>query len=168
MPRRAGRRAARKKRTRSAVAAAGDFDASRYFRDADASVPQRRHDHDARPGPEIVRQPRTLVRAEATAFADELIRDRHLEVKRSASRWWRGIGAISTPRDLPVWKRWLSDNHSANWATTDAICGTLIGPLLLSRTHSSRGRVRQLGAPPQHVGPPCRGGRPRFRSSGEG
>src|SRR5581483_8669434 len=35
------------------------------------------------------------------------------------------------PRLLPVWKRWLSENHAANWATTDAICGLLIGPLIV-------------------------------------
>ena len=32
----------------------------------------------------------------------------------------------------PVWKQWLAENHSANWATTDAICGSLIGPLLVA------------------------------------
>ena len=35
-----------------------------------------------------------------------------------------------TPRLLPAWKRWLAQNLSANWATTDFICGALIGPLL--------------------------------------
>ena len=35
---------------------------------------------------------------------------------------------------LTRWKRWLSRNHSANWATTDAICGALIGPLLEDQT----------------------------------
>jgi 3-methyladenine DNA glycosylase AlkD len=38
-----------------------------------------------------------------------------------------------TPRLLPVWKGWLADGYSANWATTDAICGSLIGPLLRSQ-----------------------------------
>src|SRR5262249_30864227 len=37
------------------------------------------------------------------------------------------------PRLLARWKRWLSANHSANWATTDTICGMLIGPLLVQR-----------------------------------
>ena len=31
-----------------------------------------------------------------------------------------------------MWKRWLARNHSSNWATTDAICGYLIGPLVLA------------------------------------
>jgi 3-methyladenine DNA glycosylase AlkD len=35
-----------------------------------------------------------------------------------------------TPALLPRWKRWLATNQSANWATTDAICGVLIGPLV--------------------------------------
>ena len=35
-----------------------------------------------------------------------------------------------TPALLPRWKRWLANDHSANWATTDAICGLLIGPLV--------------------------------------
>jgi len=28
-------------------------------------------------------------------------------------------------------KGWLAKNHSANWATTDSICGSIISPLLL-------------------------------------
>src|SRR5262249_7009786 len=36
------------------------------------------------------------------------------------------------PRLLPAWKRWLARNYSANWATTDAICGQLIGPLIVA------------------------------------
>jgi 3-methyladenine DNA glycosylase AlkD len=31
-----------------------------------------------------------------------------------------------------VWKRWLTSNHADNWATTDAICGALVGPLLVA------------------------------------
>jgi len=38
-----------------------------------------------------------------------------------------------TPLLLPRWKGWLSANLSANWATTDAMCGLLIGPLLVDR-----------------------------------
>lgn len=67
----------------------------------------------------------------ALAFANALIGDRHLEVKGL------GIEALAcyrrefTPALLPVWKRWLAKNYSANWATTDSICGSLIGPLLV-------------------------------------
>ena len=68
---------------------------------------------------------------DAMAFADELIESRYLEVKsvgiEVVARYRRGF----TPRLLASWKRWLAGNHSANWATTDAICGALIGPLLL-------------------------------------
>ncbi len=34
---------------------------------------------------------------------------------------------------LPIWKRWLKNGYASNWATTDSICGHLIGPLLESR-----------------------------------
>jgi 3-methyladenine DNA glycosylase AlkD len=111
----------------------GSFDARRYFRGTDnlgfLNV-----------GTQPVRQmARALVRDHrdewglegALAFADALITDRHLEVKGL------GIEALAcyrrefTPNLLPVWKRWLSKNYSANWATTDSICGSLIGPLLV-------------------------------------
>jgi 3-methyladenine DNA glycosylase AlkD len=69
---------------------------------------------------------------EAMAFADVLIRDRYLEAKslgiEVVARYRREFG----PRQLPVWKRWLSDDHAANSATTDAICCYLIGPLLVT------------------------------------
>ena len=65
------------------------------------------------------------------AFANALIADPHLEVKsvgiEVVARYHRDFA----PGDLRIYKRWLSDNHSANWATTDAICGALIGPLLV-------------------------------------
>jgi 3-methyladenine DNA glycosylase AlkD len=68
---------------------------------------------------------------EAMAFANLLVRDKYLEVKslgiETVARYRRAF----EPRLLPVWKRWLSDNHSANWATTDAICCSLIGPFLV-------------------------------------
>ena len=35
------------------------------------------------------------------------------------------------PAHLGVWKCWFVSNYSANWATTDSICGSLIGPLLV-------------------------------------
>jgi len=37
-----------------------------------------------------------------------------------------------TPPLLRAWKRWLAGNYSSNWATTDSICGSLIGPLLVA------------------------------------
>jgi 3-methyladenine DNA glycosylase AlkD len=68
---------------------------------------------------------------EAMVFADALIADRHLEVKGVAIEVVARYRRDFTPRLLPAWKRWLAGNHSANWATTDAICGALIGPLIV-------------------------------------
>jgi 3-methyladenine DNA glycosylase AlkD len=69
---------------------------------------------------------------EAMTFAGVLIRDRYLEAKslgiEVVARYRRDFSA----RLLPVWKRWLSDGYAANWATTDAICCYLIGPLLVA------------------------------------
>jgi 3-methyladenine DNA glycosylase AlkD len=68
---------------------------------------------------------------DAMAFADVLIQDKHLEAKSVGIEVVARYKRAFRPRLLPAWKRWLSENHSANWATTDAICGALIGPLLL-------------------------------------
>jgi 3-methyladenine DNA glycosylase AlkD len=68
---------------------------------------------------------------DAMAIADILVEDRHLEVKSLGIELVARYRRDFTPRLLPAWKRWLTGNHSANWATTDAICGLLIGPLLL-------------------------------------
>ncbi len=69
---------------------------------------------------------------DAMAFADALIVDRFLETKSVGisvlARYRRSL----TPALLSRWKRWLANNHSANWATTDAICGELIGPVLVA------------------------------------
>jgi 3-methyladenine DNA glycosylase AlkD len=110
----------------------GDFDAARYFRG----------DHGLRFYNVGTGRMRQLARAiytarrdqwtedDAKAFADVLIVDPYLEVKsvgiEALARWkpWRrGL--------LPTVKRWLAGNHSANWATTDALCGLLLGPLLV-------------------------------------
>src|SRR5262245_35025565 len=124
--------AAARRRLAALSRPSGTFDASRYFRGADnlgfLNV-----------GTQTVRQlARGLVRdndeweiQDALAFANQLISDRYLEVKGF------GIEALAcyrrefTPALLPVWKRWLAKNYSANWATTDSICGSLIGPLLM-------------------------------------
>src|SRR6185369_16279864 len=68
---------------------------------------------------------------DAMAFADALIVDRHLEAKSVGIEVVARYRRDFTPRLLPAWKRWLAGNHSANWATTDSICGALLGPLLL-------------------------------------
>jgi 3-methyladenine DNA glycosylase AlkD len=111
---------------------AGDFDARRYFRGAAdlgfynvgtaAMRALARSIHTAHPDWSV---------DDAMRFADRLIVDRHLETKsvgiEVVARHRRGFTAALLPR----WKRWLAGNHSANWATTDAMCDLLIGPLLV-------------------------------------
>jgi 3-methyladenine DNA glycosylase AlkD len=111
----------------------GDFDASRYFRGpinfgfynvgTTAMRTLARSIHAAHKTDWSI--------AEAMAFADVLIEDRHLEAKSVGIEVVARYRHAFTPALLPAWKRWLAENHSANWATTDAICGSLIGPLLL-------------------------------------
>ena len=113
----------------------GTFDAARYFRDAgglgfynvgtDRVRTMARAIADRHKGDWTVR--------EALAFADALITDKHLEVKGLGIEVVAHFRRDFTPALLPAWKRWLADNHSANWATTDAICGLLIGPLVATR-----------------------------------
>ncbi len=70
--------------------------------------------------------------ADALAFADLLIRDERFEVKGVAIETLARFRRQFAPRHLPIWKRWLAQNHAANWATTDSMCGSLISPLLLA------------------------------------
>ena len=112
---------------------AGNFDASRYFRGAgDLGF--------YNVGTEAMRALARSLHADhhdrwsiddALAFADALIGDRYLEVKSVGIELVARYRRDFAPSHLAVWKRWLADNHSANWATTDSICGSLIGPLLL-------------------------------------
>ena len=112
---------------------AGDFDASRYFRGDHrlgfynvGTAPMRalaRSIHAAN-------RDRWSV-DDAMAFADALIVDRYLETKSVGIEVVARYRRDFAPALLRRWKRWLSGNHSANWATTDAMCGTLIGPLLV-------------------------------------
>src|SRR4029077_6407531 len=60
-----------------------------------------------------------------------LMPDRHLEAKSVGIEVVARYRRQFAPRLLPAWKRWLARNYSTNWATTDAICGVLIGPLLV-------------------------------------
>ena len=109
------------------------FDASRYFRDAGGlqflNIGTDRVRAMAR---DVVRAHPDWSLNEAVQFADTLIRDRHLEVKGIAievlGRYWRTF----TPSLLRTWKSWLANGYASNWATTDAICGLLIGPLILA------------------------------------
>ena len=114
---------------------AGEFDASRYFRGAGRSrLLQRRHEPPARAGDGDL--PRAPGRLDGRRCAGVRRRAHRRSVSRgrrqSASKCWPLSARRSTPRLLPAWKRWLANDHSANWATTDSICGSLIGPLLLA------------------------------------
>src|SRR5499427_1814060 len=120
---------------------AGDFDASRYFRGAGDlgfyNVGTAKMRALARSIHEAHRDEWSV--EDATAFAEVLIVDRYLEVKSLGIEVVARYRRDFEPGLLAVWKRWLVDNHSANWATTDAICGALIGPLL---AHHPRLAVR--------------------------
>jgi 3-methyladenine DNA glycosylase AlkD len=112
---------------------AGDFDASHYFRGAgDLGF--------YNVGTTAMRALARTIHAEhrddwtvddALAFADALIADRHLEVKSVGIEVLARYRRAFRPALLSTWKRWFARNHSANWATTDAICGALVGPLIV-------------------------------------
>jgi 3-methyladenine DNA glycosylase AlkD len=112
---------------------AGDFDAGRYFRGEHAlgfyntgTKPMRalaRSIHLAQRGRWEI--------SHAMAFADLLIVDRYLEVKSVGIEVVARYRREFSPALLARWRRWLTANHSTNWATTDAMCGMLIGPLLV-------------------------------------
>jgi 3-methyladenine DNA glycosylase AlkD len=109
----------------------GAFDARRYFRGAGGL-------RFYNVGTAAVREiARTLCRShpdwsidDAAKLADALMRDRYLETKGVGIELVARYGRQFTPRFLSMWKRWLSRNDADNWATTDAICGSLIGPLI--------------------------------------
>src|SRR5204863_8325417 len=67
---------------------------------------------------------------DALRLANALIEDPYLETKAVGIELVARYRRQFTPHHLAVWERWPAGNHSANWATTDAICGMLIGPLL--------------------------------------
>ncbi len=69
---------------------------------------------------------------DAMALADRLVADPYLETKSIGIELVARYRRDFTPALLRRWKRWLAANQSANWATTDAICGLLIGPLLVT------------------------------------
>jgi 3-methyladenine DNA glycosylase AlkD len=111
----------------------GSFDASRYFRGADDL---RFHNVGTTTMRALARSIHAANRErwsldDATAFATALITDPYLEVKSVGIEVVARYRRDFTPASLDVYQRWLSGNHSANWATTDAICGSLIGPLLV-------------------------------------
>jgi len=112
----------------------GDFDASRYFRGTDDlafyNVGTARMRALAKSIYDAHRDTWTV--DDALAFAEPLVRDRYLDVKSVGIEVVARFRRSLTPRVLPTFKRWLKDGYSANWATTDAICGYLIGPLIVA------------------------------------
>jgi hypothetical protein len=114
---------------------AGEFDASRYFRGT-------KHLGFYNVGTSRLRALATAIYREhkdawtvddALAFADTLVVDRYLDVKAVGIEVMARHRKAFAPRLLPAWKRWLANDRSDNWATTDSICGSLIGPLLLAQ-----------------------------------
>jgi 3-methyladenine DNA glycosylase AlkD len=111
----------------------GNFDASRYFR---GTVDLRFYNV----GTVAVRRLARSIDAEhtewtiddAVLFADTLVVDQYLEAKGVGIELLARYRRDFTPRLLTTWKRWLAIGHAANWATTDAICGSLIGPVLVA------------------------------------
>ena len=73
--------------------------------------------------------------ADATQFCDLLIKRREMELKNT------GILLLARYRKsfdkslLRSIESWLSNDHCANWAATDALCGEVLGPLI--RQHPS-------------------------------
>jgi 3-methyladenine DNA glycosylase AlkD len=113
---------------------AGDFDARRYFRaDGDFGFYNVGT-------PRLRAIAKALYRAhqanwsvdDAIECADALISSEVLDVKVVAVELVACYRKAFTPALLPIWKRWLADGYTSNWATTDSICGSLIGALLVA------------------------------------
>src|SRR5215471_16244313 len=68
--------------------------------------------------------------ADALAFCDTLIKRREMELKN--------VGVFILARYVKSFdesllqniESWLAENHCANWAATDALCGAVLGPLI--------------------------------------
>lgn len=109
----------------------GDFNAERYFRGQHGlrfyNVGTQRMRALAREIYDSVRDRWTFT--EALRYAAALMCDPYLETKSVGIEVLARYRRSFTPVLLRATKRWLAANLSANWATTDAICGMLIGPL---------------------------------------
>lgn len=68
----------------------------------------------------------------ALPLADRLIRDTRFEAKSVGIEILACFHRTLTPAMLRPIKSWLAGDHCANWATTDSLCGYVIGPLLLA------------------------------------
>ena len=133
-PSRPSRAAARARRDLARMARPpGAFDARRYFRGAvDLGFYNVGSLRVRALAKEMYRTHREAWSVdEGMACASALIRDRYLEVKGVGIELLACYRRACTPRMLPPWKNWLARGYSSNWATTDAICGLLIGPLFV-------------------------------------
>jgi 3-methyladenine DNA glycosylase AlkD len=112
----------------------GDFDASRYFRgDHRLRFYNIGASHLRLLSREIhLAQRERWTLKEAIAFADLLMPDPYLEVKAVGLEVVARYRRDFTPTLLGQCKRWLANGYAANWATTDEMCGVLIGPVLLT------------------------------------
>ena len=122
---------------------AGEFDAQRYFR-GDHKL--RFYNIGTTPLRAFARSLYQVNRAhwsveDAMTLADVLIADPYLETKSVGIEVLARFRRSFTPRLLTRWKQWLVRNHCANWATTDTICGMLIGPMLVQYPELA-GRLR--------------------------
>lgn len=70
--------------------------------------------------------------SDALTLADTLVRDSRFEAKSVGIEVLACFHRQFTPAVLPVVKQWLAQDHCANWATADSLCGYVIGPLLLT------------------------------------
>jgi 3-methyladenine DNA glycosylase AlkD len=127
---------------------AGEFDAERYFRGDHGlrfynvgTVPMR-----ALAKSVFQANRARWSAADALAFAGTLMQDPHLETKSVGIEVLALYKRDLTPAMLATFKRWLARHWSSNWATTDAICGALIGPVLVSHP----GRAGALRAWARH------------------
>lgn len=115
----------------------GAFDPTRYFRTTEPLTFLNTGTPFVRTlGREVARAHRAdWSMPDLLRFAERLVADVRFEVKGV------GIEALAyrrrelTPAMLPTFKRWLATNHCANWATTDSLCGSVIGPLVLEHPH---------------------------------
>ena len=121
----------------------GSFDATRYFRGDHGLRFYNVGTHAMRA---LARDVYTEHRSDWTVedamrAADALIADPYLEAKLVGIEIVARYRRTFTPALLARWRRWLAANLSANWATTDAMCGMLIGPLLVNHP-ALAGRMR--------------------------
>ncbi len=126
---------------------AGTFDASRYFRgDHDLGF----YNTGTTAMRALVRQIHAAQREhwtvrDATAFAEALLPDRYLEAKAVGLEVLARYRKDFTPALLGRCRRWLANDYAANWATTDEMCGAIIGPLLVGHPELIP-RLRQWAA----------------------